>query len=108
MLGAAARPLTPAEVKAALDPDLAYTTVMTTLSRLAEKGALTRAPVGRSFAYGLATTRQDVDAALTARRMSRLLAAGPDRASALAHFVAELAPEDEQLLAALLHRPDEP
>ena len=34
--------------------------------------------------------------------MSRLLASGPDRPSALAHFVADLAPEDEQLLTALL------
>ena len=32
------RPLTPAEVQAELGDDLAYTTVMTTLSRLHDKG----------------------------------------------------------------------
>ena len=32
-------------------PALAYTTVMTVLARLAEKGVLTREQVGRGFAY---------------------------------------------------------
>lgn len=32
-------------------PPLAYTTVMTTLSRLAEKGAVIREPQGRGYAY---------------------------------------------------------
>ncbi|MQA87456.1 MAG: BlaI/MecI/CopY family transcriptional regulator [Streptosporangiales bacterium] len=32
-------------------PLLAYTTVMTVLARLADKGALTRQPRGRGFAY---------------------------------------------------------
>ena len=32
-------------------PPLAYTTVMTVLARLAEKGILERAPVGRGFVY---------------------------------------------------------
>lgn len=32
-------------------PPLAYTTVMTTLTRLADKGAVTRQPDGRGYAY---------------------------------------------------------
>ncbi len=107
VLAAAGRPLTPGQTQAELGDGLAYTTVMTTLSRLVGKGALRRESAGRSYAYSLVTAEKDVAAALTGRRMSQLLAAGPDRASALAHFVADLGPGDEQLLADLL-RPTEP
>lgn len=106
VLAAAERPLTPAEVQGELGGGLAYTTVMTTLSRLVDKGALRREPAGRSYAYSLLTHEQDLDAAVTGRRMSRLLAAGPDRASALTHFVAALDPADEQLLSELLRGTD--
>ncbi|GAA4053861.1 BlaI/MecI/CopY family transcriptional regulator [Nonomuraea soli] len=33
------------------EPTLAYTTVMTVMSRLADKGILSREPLGRGFAY---------------------------------------------------------
>ena len=103
VLAAATEPLTPQQVLEALPESLAYTTVMTTLSRLCEKGALERLPTaGRAFAYALAGPVVDVPAALTARRMSRLLDAGPDRAGTLARFVAELGPDDERLLTELL------
>ena len=69
VLGAAGRPMTPAEVRDALGGELAYTTVMTVLARLHEKGATTRSRAGRAFAYRLAAD----DAELTARRMRRLL-----------------------------------
>ncbi|MDF1545027.1 MAG: BlaI/MecI/CopY family transcriptional regulator [bacterium] len=39
--------------------DLAYTTVMTILGRLAAKGILTRKKVGRSFVYHAAIDRQE-------------------------------------------------
>jgi hypothetical protein len=39
---------------------------------------------------------------MTARRMSRLLDSGPDRAGVLARFVADLSAEDERLLSDLL------
>ncbi len=102
VLAGADRPLTPGQTQAELGGGLAYTTVMTTLTRLVDKGALQREQAGRSYAYSLVTAADDVAAALTGRRMSQLLAAGPDRASALAHFVADLGPDDEQLLADLL------
>ena len=102
VLGAADRPLTPAEVLTELGSSLAYTTVMTTLSRLHTKGALAREPAGRTNMYRLAVDPGALDAALTARRMTRLLEAGSDRAAALARFVADLRPEDEQLLIDLL------
>jgi predicted transcriptional regulator len=48
--------------------DLAYTTVMTVLSRLHEKGLLTRRKEGRKFLYGLAKGA----AALTAGIVTRI------------------------------------
>ncbi|HZX04438.1 BlaI/MecI/CopY family transcriptional regulator [Kribbella sp.] len=101
-LGAAGRPMTPRQVHTELGGALAYTTVMTTLARLSEKGALTRERVGRSYSYRPAGDQQTVDASVTARRMRRLLDAGTDRNVALTRFVAELEPEDEQLLVSLL------
>lgn len=98
-LGAAGRPLTVAEVQADLGDDLAYTTVLTALSRLHAKGATIRSPAGRGYAYALPA---DPAAAVTARRMSRLLDSGEDRAGVLARFVADLSPEDERLLTELL------
>jgi predicted transcriptional regulator len=101
-LAAAARPLTVAEVQAELGGELAYTTVLTALSRLHAKGALTREPAGRAFAYSLPADPTTMGASVTARRMSRLLDSRQDRAGVLARFVADLSPEDEQLLAELL------
>ena len=81
---------------------LAYTTVMTTLTRLHGKGALTREPTGRAYAYSLAGSLDAIPASLTAGRMRRLLDAGEDRAGVLARFVADLSPDDERLLTELL------
>ena len=101
-LAAAGRPLTVTQVLADLGGDLAYTTVLTALSRLHTKGALRREPSGRAFAYSLPEDPAAAGSAVTARRMSRLLDAGPDRAGVLARFVADLGPEDERLLTELL------
>ena len=101
-VAAAGRPLTVADVLADLGHGLAYTTVLTALSRLHAKGALRREPSGRAFAYSLAEDPGAIGASVTARRMSRLLDAGDDRAGVLARFVADLSPEDERLLTELL------
>src|SRR5215213_5019543 len=101
-LGAAGRPLTVAEVLAELGGELAYTTVLTALSRLHAKGALTREPAGRGYAYSQPADPAAMGASVTARRMSRLLDAGEDRAGVLARFVADLSAEDERLLSELL------
>ena len=107
VLAEAGQPMTARQVQDALDGDLAYTTVMTTLGRLFEKGALTREPTGRAYAYVVVGDQRTVDAAQTARRMRQLLEAGPDRAVALQHFVSERSPQDEQMLTALLARLDD-
>ncbi len=101
------RPMTAREVLAELGTGLAYTTVMTTLARLHDKGALTRQRAGRAFVYGLAGDARAVDSALTARRMHKVLDAGTDRGVALSRFVSELGPDDERLLAELLRELDQ-
>jgi predicted transcriptional regulator len=101
-LAVAGRPLTVAEVLADLGDDLAYTTVMTALSRLHTKGALLRESSGRAFAYSLVADPATMAASVTARRMTRLLDSGQDRADVLARFVADLSPEDERMLTDLL------
>jgi predicted transcriptional regulator len=101
-LAAAGRPLTVAEVQTDLGGDRAYTTVMTALSRLHAKGALTREPAGRGYAYAMPADPAAMGASVTARRMSRLLTSGEDRAGVLARFVADLSPDDERLLTELL------
>jgi predicted transcriptional regulator len=97
-LWVAGHPLTPAEVREALADELAYTTVMTTLARLHEKGAVSRERAGRAFAYSPVQDR----ASTAAARMADLLGTAPDREAVLARFVGELSAEDERLLAELL------
>ncbi|MET3803310.1 putative transcriptional regulator [Nakamurella sp. UYEF19] len=102
VVAAATKPLAVSDVQKQLSGDPAYTTVMTTLSRLAAKGALTQSREGRAFTYSLAAPVGSVEDAVAARRMRRLLSDGSDRAGVLARFVAELDPEEERLLAELL------
>jgi predicted transcriptional regulator len=103
-LAAADGPLTPAEVQAEIGGDLAYTTVMTTLSRLYAKQALERSPRGRAFAYRLVGDASIAHASLTAHQMRALLEAGEDRASVLSRFVQTLDGDSAQLLRELLSR----
>jgi predicted transcriptional regulator len=98
VLATSDRAMTPAEVLSELDDELAYTTVMTTLARLASRGVLDRERAGRAYAY---RPLRDPET-LTARRMRRLLEQDTNRAGVLARFVEELGPEDEKVLAAIL------
>ncbi|SOD84621.1 BlaI/MecI/CopY family transcriptional regulator [Streptomyces sp. Ag109_G2-15] len=105
-LWGADRPLTARQVLERLPGDLAYTTVLTILSRLYDKGVLVRHRAGRGYAY--APVRDE--ASDTAARMRTLLERGSDREAVLTRFVSELSQEDEQLLHRLLagHDPDRP
>lgn len=98
VLQGASGPLTAAQVLERLGGGLAYTTVVTTLSRLHDKQILTRVPSGRAFAYAPVTDASG----LTARRMHQVLADGPDRGQVLTHFVSDLPAGDAALLRALL------
>lgn len=97
-LWGASDPLTPADVLEHLDADLAYTTVMTVLSRLTEKGLADRARRGRAFAYAPTVTESE----LVARRMTAELSISDDRLGALAGFVGALAPREVTALRELL------
>ncbi|MEU2930763.1 BlaI/MecI/CopY family transcriptional regulator [Streptomyces sp. NPDC048304] len=97
-LWAADGPLTARQVLERLPGDLAYTTVLTILSRLYDKGMLARQREGRGYAY--APVRDE--ASHTARRMRSLLEEGSDREAVLTRFVSELSAQDEQLLHQLL------
>ncbi|GAA0411751.1 hypothetical protein GCM10009530_75340 [Microbispora corallina] len=101
-LGAADRPLTPGEVLAEMGGELAYTTVMTTLARLYKRGLAEREPSGRAYAYCLASDATAAQSMAVAAKMRRLLVQGGDPAGVLAHFVADLGPEEEQILTQLL------
>jgi len=100
-LAVAEGPMTAAEVQAALGSVLAYTTILTTLSRLHTKHALTRFADGRAYRYSLAGGTEGAAASVTAHRMLSLLN-GSDRAEVLSRFVADLRPDDEALLTQLL------
>lgn len=73
-------------------PPLAYTTVMTVLSRLADKGVLVRTPAGRGFVYSPAVGDE---AAIAVRGVVRDYGE-----AAVAHFV-EQARADPKLFRRL-------
>ena len=98
ILQAAGEPLAPADVRERLGGDLAYTTVVTILSRLHAKGVLDRERTGRAFRY----TPVADEPGLAARRMATVLAGEADREAVLARFVSGLSDEDEQSLRRML------
>ncbi|BBH70832.1 hypothetical protein ACTI_75170 [Actinoplanes sp. OR16] len=87
----AAEPLTVRQVHELLshDRDLAYTTVMTVLDRLAKKKLVTQQKADRAYRYAPAQTREE----MTAGVMLDALSATPDRDAALAYFMGQLPPE---------------
>lgn len=90
--------MTPAEVLRRVDRALAYTTVMTTLGRLFEKGLVERRRAGRGYAY-LPIVRE---ADLAGGRFRALLDRGHDREAVLQGFVSKLSAEEAEVLRELL------
>ncbi|MBM7169145.1 BlaI/MecI/CopY family transcriptional regulator [Streptomyces sp. G44] len=99
-LHAARGPVSAGWVQERIGGDLAYTTVMTILTRLLAKDVVTRERAGRSFAW----TPASDEAGLAAFRMRKVLDGESDREAVLASFVTTLTPDDEQLLRELLGR----
>jgi predicted transcriptional regulator len=81
-----------------LDGDPAYTTVMTVMNRLYEKGLLRRQREGRAFCYRPAMSRE----AYAASTMSDALRVATDRRAALLHFIADLNSDEAASLRRLL------
>src|SRR3954451_23856798 len=90
-LWAAPEPLTVRQVcdRLSRERDLAYTTVMTVLDRLAKKGVVTQQRADRAYRYAPAQTRAE----MTASVMLDALNATGDQDAALAYFVGQLPPE---------------
>ncbi|MFE9405191.1 BlaI/MecI/CopY family transcriptional regulator [Streptomyces sp. NPDC006530] len=90
-------PVTAGWVQEWLGEPLAYTTVVTILTRLHAKRTVVRERAGRAFVWIPAD-----GAGLAARRMRETLDAEPDHEAVLTRFVSTLSPDDERLLRALL------
>ncbi|MFT3888079.1 MAG: BlaI/MecI/CopY family transcriptional regulator [Arachnia sp.] len=101
LLWAADAPQSVADVHAVLsaERELAYTTVMTVLDRLAKKGLVDRELVNRAWRYRAHNTQAEVLAA----ELGELLARVPDgvRREALARLAATLAPAEREVVSAL-------
>ncbi len=95
--------LSPAEVNERLATDLAYTTIMTVLTRLWRKGLAERVEAGRGYAYRATYSESE----LTSQRIRDMLDQANDRASALAGFIDSLDADDIQHLRRLLAELDE-
>lgn len=78
--------------------ELAYTTVVTILSRLHAQGLVERYRTGRAYAYVAVTDTAN----LAARKMRKVLDSENDRDAVLTRFVDALSPDDERVLRELL------
>jgi predicted transcriptional regulator len=107
ILREASGPLSPGEVRqrvsAGRHGELSYSTIVTIVSRLHDKGLLARQRAGRGFTY----TPVD-EASLAASRMSQALGSGIDRDAVLSRFVSGLSGRDARLLRRLLTNGQEP
>jgi len=98
-------PLTVREVheRLAADRDLAYTTVMTVLDRLAKKGLTERERDGKAWLYRPAAPRE----VLVADLMRDALDGAQDRGAALVRFVDQVSETDAALLREALRKLEE-
>jgi BlaI family transcriptional regulator, penicillinase repressor len=101
VLWESAEPLTVRQVGARLtDRDLAHTTVMTVLDRLAKKKLTERERDGKAWRYRAAAPREELAADLMRDALDR---AG-DRREALVRFVGQVSDEEAALLREALSR----
>ena len=86
------------EVQEASCPDLAYTTVMTTLDRLYKKGLLARQAEGRAFRYAPKMTREQMHQDAAAEAFRQLLTSSEAPAMPLSFLVEIVGDRDQKLL----------
>jgi predicted transcriptional regulator len=105
-LWSAPEPVTVREVhdRLAGPRELAYTTVMTVLDRLAKKGLASRERDGKAWRYRAAAARED----LVADLMRDALDGAGDRQAALVRFVDQVSATDADLLRDALARLETP
>ena len=71
-------PSTVAEVRGALDDDLAYTTVLTVLRTLEEKGHVGHEEAGRAHRYHALVARETAGRSALGRMLGKLFAGSPE------------------------------
>jgi predicted transcriptional regulator len=103
-LAVAGSAMTVQEVAQAVDTDLSYTTVHTTLGRLSDKGLVERERTDGGYRYRPAAQAADV----LAEQIDALLRRGPDRTAVLRSFLDALTPDDVRFLREWLASRDTP
>ena len=95
-------PSSVAEVRAALEDALAYTTVLTVLRTLEEKGSVGHEEEGRAYRYHALVAREAAGRNALRRMLGKLFAGSPERL--LTQLVDErgMAPDELNRLRALL------
>ena len=89
-------PLTASQVLSQLPGALAYTTVMTILTRLHAKGVVSRQAIGRAYGYRPVEGRAE----MAAQRMAEVLERTGEQVDVLSRFVARLGPSELDALRA--------
>jgi len=79
-------------------PQLAYTTLMTTLDRLYRKGVLRRFRLGRAFGYEPRCSRDQLFGRMVSGQVTELLAGGGDSKILLSTLVEAVRDADAELL----------
>jgi predicted transcriptional regulator len=82
------------------DREIAYTTVMTVLDRLARKGSVEQIRAGRAYLYRPAATRDELTAELMHEALDTVDSG--DRAAVLVRFIDTATPDDAAALRAAL------
>jgi predicted transcriptional regulator len=99
-LWAAGCPVTPNEVRDAMNQSLAYNTVTTVLQRLWRKGLTRREPRGRAYAYEPSQSRAE----MAAEKMLAQIERATDPEAVLASFAGGLSTSDALALRDILAR----
>jgi predicted transcriptional regulator len=79
-------------------PDIAYTTLMTTLDRLHRKGVLSRDKLGRAFVYRPRFTRSEFDSARAADAVREAVKGGGSLAPIVSCLIDAVGERDRELL----------
>ncbi len=99
ILWSAREPMSVRAVQEALGEQrtLAYTTVMTVLSRLTQRGLLTRSKQGRGFVYQASVAHEEVAQSFLSKMLQSVFRGGPS--ALVSHLLAGQDVDDEELEA---------
>jgi predicted transcriptional regulator len=86
------------------DRDVAYTTVMTVMKKLADKGYLQYREEGRSYVYSPARSQSDVQHSLLRRLMDKVFGGSPAALIQTLVQREDLSEDDRRELKALIHQ----